>query len=93
MKKLNICIVDDHKLFREGLKLLLSERDFVNRVYESSNGKEFIDGVGWHEADVVLMDISMQVMDGIDSTERAVMLCPDIFCLVCQGCIVPLTPH
>lgn len=78
MKKLNICIVDDHKLFREGLKLLLSERDFVNRVYESSNGKEFIDGVGWHEADVVLMDISMPVMDGIDATERAVMLCPDI---------------
>ena len=37
-KKMKIYIVDDHKLFREGLKLLLSTQDFINHIYEASNG-------------------------------------------------------
>ena len=39
LKKLRIYIVDDHKLFREGLKLLLSTQDFVHHIYEASNGR------------------------------------------------------
>lgn len=43
LKKLRIYIVDDHKLFREGLKLLLSTQDFVHHIYEASSGRDFIE--------------------------------------------------
>ena len=43
MQKLKIYIVDDHKLFREGLKLLLSTQDFVQHIYEASSGDEFVE--------------------------------------------------
>ena len=42
MNKINVFLVDDHKLFREGLKLLLSNIDFIGEVYEAGSGKEFI---------------------------------------------------
>ena len=45
LKKLRIYIVDDHKLFREGLKLLLSTQDFVHHIYEASNGRDFIENL------------------------------------------------
>ena len=45
LKKLRIYIVDDHKLFREGLKLLLSTQDFVHHIYEASSGRDFIENL------------------------------------------------
>ena len=47
LKKLRIYIVDDHKLFREGLKLLLSTQDFVHHIYEASNGRDFIENLSF----------------------------------------------
>jgi len=41
MKKINIYVVDDHSLFREGLKFLLSQLDFVNEIFEAENGPDF----------------------------------------------------
>ena len=73
--KLKVCIVDDHKLFREGLKLLLSTQDFVQHIYEASNGKEFLDSLSFMDCDVVLMDIEMPVMNGYDAT-RAIRALP-----------------
>lgn len=71
MKKLNIFLVDDHKLFREGMKLLLSMQSFVNRVYEASSGKEFLDSLPIVDCDVVLMDIEMPEMNGIEAVREA----------------------
>ena len=71
MKKLNIFIVDDHKLFREGLKLLLSMQDSINHIYEASNGREFLESLPLTNADVVLMDIEMPEMNGIEATKLA----------------------
>ena len=71
MKKLNIFIVDDHKLFREGLKLLLSMQDSINHIYEASNGKEFLENLPLTNADVILMDIEMPEMNGIEATKLA----------------------
>ena len=68
MDKLRIYLVDDHKLFREGLKLLLSTQDFVRHIYEASNGREFIENLSFVDCDVVLMDIEMPEMNGIDAT-------------------------
>lgn len=77
MDKLKIYLVDDHKLFREGLKLLLSAQKFVHHIYEASNGKEFVENLSFVDCDVVLMDIDMPVMDGIEATERALAEHPD----------------
>lgn len=71
MDKLKIYLVDDHKLFREGLKLLLSTQDFVRHIYEASNGREFIENLSFVDCDVVLMDIEMPEMNGIDATNRS----------------------
>jgi DNA-binding NarL/FixJ family response regulator len=42
MEKLSIHLVDDHSLFREGLKFLLSNCDFISEIEESENGKIFL---------------------------------------------------
>ena len=82
LKKIKICIVDDHKLFREGLKLLLSTQDFVRQIYEASNGKEFIENLSLMDCEVVLMDIEMPGMNGIEATETALRLRPDLKIIV-----------
>ena len=82
LKKLRIYIVDDHKLFREGLKLLLSTQDFVNHIYEASNGRDFIENLSFVDCDLVLMDIEMPEMNGIEATEQALRIRPDLKVIV-----------
>lgn len=82
MKKLKIYIVDDHKLFREGLKLLLSTQDFVQHIYEASGGQEFIENLALVDCDIVLMDIEMPGMNGIEATEKALRLKPELKVIV-----------
>lgn len=81
-KKLKLYIVDDHKLFREGLKLLLSTQDFVHHIYEASNGREFIENLSFVDCDVVLMDIEMPEMNGVEATEKALQMRPDLKIIV-----------
>ena len=82
LKKLKLYIVDDHKLFREGLKLLLSTQDFVQHIYEASNGREFVENLALADCDVVLMDIEMPEMNGIEATEAALRLKPGLKIIV-----------
>jgi DNA-binding NarL/FixJ family response regulator len=78
MKKVNIFLVDDHRLFREGLKLLLKNLEEVNEVWEAENGQEFLNRLTEKQPDLVLMDIEMPVMNGIDATLQALVLYPDL---------------
>lgn len=82
MDKVRIYLVDDHKLFREGLKLLLSTQDFVQHIYEASNGREFIENLSFVDCDVVLMDIEMPEMNGIDATIQAMKMKPKLKIIV-----------
>ena len=82
MDKLRIYLVDDHKLFREGLKLLLSNQDFVHHIYEASNGREFIENLSFVDCDVVLMDIEMPEMNGIEATIQAMKMKPELKIIV-----------
>lgn len=82
MKNINVYLVDDHSLFREGLKFLLSNLDFVNEVYEAENGIQFIEGLKTKHADLVLLDIEMPEMNGIEAARKALQLNPEIKIIV-----------
>ena len=82
MKKINVIIVDDHKIFRTGFKLLLSEIEDIGTVSEASNGKEFLEMISKNKPNIVFMDISMPVMGGIEASSKALELYPDLKIIV-----------
>lgn len=65
---IRVLIVDDQALVRSGLKMLVDSAADLEVVAEAANGAEALDAVRTHDPDVVLMDIRMPVMDGIDAT-------------------------
>jgi len=65
-----ILLVDDHPLFRKGLRLLLEEQEDFKIVGEAGDGREAMDGVRTLSPDVVIMDITMPDLDGIDATRQ-----------------------
>ena len=81
-KKPDIIIVDDHLIFRQGLKSILESENITNVIGEASNGIEFIDLLAHHRPDVVLMDIDMPHMNGIEATEKALQLMPELKIIV-----------
>lgn len=87
MSSINIIIVDDHSLFRNGMKLLLSNAGNFSIMAEASNGKEFLTLLETMQPDVILMDIDMPEMGGIEATTRALEKYPDlkIICLSMYG--------
>jgi len=77
-RKTNVIVAEDHEFFRAGLVLALKDIDFVNIVADVSNGKELVDLVKIVSVDIVLTDIKMPVMDGLEATKIIKNLYPDI---------------
>ncbi|MEN6457125.1 MAG: response regulator transcription factor [Prolixibacteraceae bacterium] len=73
-----IIIVDDHTLFRNGLKILLNSLNSYRVVAEAANGQEFLDLLEKTEVDLVLLDIDMPVMDGITAARLALQKWPGL---------------
>jgi DNA-binding NarL/FixJ family response regulator len=67
---IKIIIADDHEVFRDGLKLMLSKEKAFSIVAEAENGLELIRLSDEHEPDIILTDIKMPKMDGIEATRR-----------------------
>jgi len=78
MPKTKVYIVDDHKIFREGLKLLLSTIKNVEVIGEAPNGKKFLEILPTIKPDLIFMDINMKEMDGIEATQKALEADPSL---------------
>jgi len=75
---IKIILVDDHKMFREGLRFALSNLEGIEVIGEAENGKVFLKLLEQLTADVVLMDINMPLMNGAEATEKALVINPAI---------------
>ena len=86
MEPITAIIVDDHFIFRKGLRLLLEELNFVEVIGEASNGIEFLELLKKIKPDIVFMDVKMPKMNGIEATKKALEKYSDLI-------IVALTMH
>ncbi len=68
--RIRVLIADDHIIVRSGLRLLLEAQADIDVVGEASDGREALDLIEKHSPDVVLMDIAMPGMDGLEATRR-----------------------
>lgn len=78
MEQYSIILVDDHRLFRGGLRLLLENLDYIKRVDEAGNGQEFLNLLEKSQPDIAFVDIEMPGMNGISATIQAMKLYPDL---------------
>jgi len=75
---INIAIVDDHEIFRKGLKMVLGKIKIISHIYEACDGKDFIEKLRNTDTDIVLMDIEMPNINGIEATKQALKIKPDL---------------
>lgn len=66
----NIIIADDHSLFRQGLKAILKKSLDVEIVFEATDGSEALEGCKKYNPDLVIMDVTMPIMNGIEATRK-----------------------
>ena len=63
-------IADDHTVFRQGLRLVLNDDPELELLTEASDGRQLLDRLKFHDPDVVLLDLKMPGMDGIEATKE-----------------------
>ena len=78
MNKLRVLLADDHKVVREGLKLLVNSEPDMEVVGEADNGRAAIALARELKPDVVVMDVSMPELNGLEATEKLLRLHPEI---------------
>ncbi len=78
MSKATVLLVDDHVVVRQGLKALLADEPDIEVIGEASNGREALDRLPELGPDVVLMDISMPGLNGIEATRQIQQRYPDV---------------
>lgn len=76
-KNINVLIVDDHALFRQGLRRILESLKGVSIVGEAADGNEAVQVARETNPDVILMDVSMPHLNGLEATQRIKRILPD----------------
>jgi DNA-binding NarL/FixJ family response regulator len=75
---IKVAIVDDHKLFRQGLAVILAAKDTIQVVEKYESALDLLKYIQHLQVDVILMDIDMPGMDGISATTEVLKIRPDI---------------
>ena len=79
---IKLVLTDDHKIIREGIRALLTQDASIEVTGEAASGKELLELLAHTPADIVLLDISMPEMDGIDTMKLLRKKYPDVKVLV-----------
>lgn len=74
---IRVLIVDDHQILRDGLNQMLSKVERIKVVGCVANGIQALEWMAIHQTDVILMDVNMPEMDGVEATARIISLFPD----------------
>ena len=82
MKSYHILLADDHVMFRQGIKKIIEESNNLKIVGEVGNGLELLEFLKNRSVDMVILDISMPDMRGIEATREAKVVRPDIKVLI-----------
>jgi DNA-binding NarL/FixJ family response regulator len=82
MPEIRVLICDDHAILRDGIRTLLEHQDGIRVVGEAANGREALARVAELNPDIVLMDVAMPEMDGIQATRLIKQQFPDVKVLI-----------
>jgi two-component system response regulator NreC len=77
MKKVRLLVADDHKIFRQGIKKLLEEEPDLQVVGESADGRETVKKATELKPDIILMDIAMANLNGLEATKQIKKVLPE----------------
>jgi DNA-binding NarL/FixJ family response regulator len=78
MKPYRIVIADDHSLIRQGLKTLIAHDQSLAIIGEAGNGVELLEVLRVHPADMVILDITMPQLNGLEAMAEILKICPEI---------------
>jgi DNA-binding NarL/FixJ family response regulator len=82
MKPIKIAIADDYTIYRDGLKIGLTQDENLEVMLEAADGEDLIKGIETDMPDVIIMDLKMPVMDGMEATKVIKKKYPDMKILV-----------
>jgi len=78
IEKLKVLIIDDHTLFRKGLKEILLDTSYIEDCKEAKNGQEALDIISREKFDIVFLDIAMPDINGIETLKKIKTLYPEV---------------
>jgi len=82
MKKITVLLVDDHTVVRQGLRALLNQEEDIEVVGEAQNGREAVQMAAKTSPEIVIMDIVMPLLNGMEGTRQVLKVCPTAKVLV-----------
>lgn len=77
MARLRVMLVDDHQIIREGIKALLADVPGIDFVTEADNGEDALAKYEIYDVDLVIMDVQMPELDGVEATKQLMKDFPD----------------